>query len=219
MSRLAEEQAALRRVAELVARESSSAEVFHAVTEEARRVLGNEAVGLLRFESDGTATLVAQSQTPWDPPPLGTQLTLEGENVVTEVVRTGRAARADDWANATGAVAAMASVLGIGSVVATPIVVEGRLWGTLIIATSQSEPLPGDTEGRLEQFAGLVATAIANTEARAELSRLADEQAALRRVATLVAEGASPRALFDAVALEMERLLVRRLRLARALRA
>jgi signal transduction histidine kinase len=208
LSRLAEEQAALRAVAELVARESSSAEVFHAVTEEARRVLETEAVGLLRFESEGTATLVAQSHTPWDPPPLGTQLTLEGENVVTEVVRTGRAARADDWANATGAVAAMAGVLGIRSVVATPIVVEGRPWGTLIVATSQSEPLPSDTEGRLEQFAGLVATAIANTEARAELSRLAEEQAALRRVATLVAEGASPRSLFDAVAMEMERLLV-----------
>ena len=172
------------------------------------RVLQTEAVGLLRFESAGTATLVAQSRTPWDPPPLGTRLTLEGENVVTEVVRTGRAARDDDWANATGAVAAMASVLGIRSVVATPIVVEGRPWGTLIVATSQSEPLPGYTEGRAEQFAGLVATAIANTEARAELSRLADEQAALRRVATLVADGASPRALFDAVALEMERLLV-----------
>jgi GAF domain-containing protein len=149
LSRLAEEQAALRRVAELVARESSSAEVFHAVTEEARRVLETEAVGLLRFESEGIATLVAQSHTPWDPPPLGTQLTLEGENVVTEVVRTGRAARADDWANATGAVAAMAGVLGIRSVVATPIVVEGRPWGTLIVATSQSEPLPSDTEGRL----------------------------------------------------------------------
>ena len=74
LARLADEQAALRRVATIAARESSPVEVFGAVTEEAARVLETEAVGMLRFEPDGTATLVAQSQTPWDPPPLGTSL-------------------------------------------------------------------------------------------------------------------------------------------------
>jgi GAF domain-containing protein len=103
---LAQEHAALRRVAELVARESSSQEIFQAVTEEAARVFDTEAVGLLRCESDGTATLVAQSQTPWDPP-LGTRLTLDGDNVIVQVARTRQAARVDDWADATGAVAAM----------------------------------------------------------------------------------------------------------------
>src|SRR5262249_17278557 len=81
---LADEQAALRRVATLVARESSPVETFVAVTEEACRVLASEAVGLLRFDPDETATLVAQSQTPWDPPPLGTRFTLDGENLVTQ---------------------------------------------------------------------------------------------------------------------------------------
>jgi hypothetical protein len=38
---LASEQAALRRVATLVARESSPVEIFGAVTEEARRVVGS----------------------------------------------------------------------------------------------------------------------------------------------------------------------------------
>ena len=80
-------------MATLVAQEPSSLEIFHAVSEEARRVLDIEAVGLLRFESDGKATLVAQSQTPWDPPPLGSSFTLEGENLVVEVFRTGKAAR------------------------------------------------------------------------------------------------------------------------------
>src|SRR6516165_103768 len=83
LARIAEEQAALRRVATLVARESSPMEIFGAVTEEARRVVGSEAVGLLRFDPDETATLVAQSDTPWDPPPLGTRLPLDGDNVVT----------------------------------------------------------------------------------------------------------------------------------------
>ncbi len=196
---LAEEQAALRRVATLVARESSPLEIFGAVTEEASRVLESEAVGLLRFEADQSATLVAQSDTPWDPPPLGTRFTLDGENVVTKVLRTGEVAREDDWSGSTGSVAGMASVLGVRSAVASPVVVEGALWGTIVVATSRSEPLPVETESRIAQFTGLVATAIANAEARTELSRLAEEQAALRHVAVLVAEHASPHEVFGGV--------------------
>ena len=59
--------------------------------------------------------------------------------------------------------------------------------------------LPADTEARLASFAGLVATATANTESRASLARLAEEQAALRRVATLVAQGVPPVEIFSAV--------------------
>jgi GAF domain-containing protein len=198
-SLLADEQAALRRVATLVARESSPVEIFVAVTEEARRVLQSDAVGLLRFDPDETATLIAQSDTPWDPPPLGTRFTLDGENVVTEVFRTGQTARADDWTGSTGAVSAMASVLGVRSAVASPVVVNGRRWGTIIAATSRDEPLAATTESRLVQFTGLVATAIANAQARGELSRLAEEQAALRRVAVLVAQQPSPVEVFTAV--------------------
>ena len=207
LSQLADEQAALRRVATLVAREASPVELLETVAEEVARVLDVEAVGMLRFEPDGTATLVAQSDTPWDPPPLGTRFTLEGENVVTAVFRTREAARLDDWAKATGPVAEMARVLGIRSSVATPIVAEGRLWGTLIAVTSQSEPLPRETDSRIGEFTELVATAIANAEARDELSRLVEEQAALRRVATLVAEGAAPTEVFDAVVAEVGQLL------------
>jgi len=199
LARLADEQAALRRVATLVARESSPVEIFGAVTQEACRVLESEAVGLLRFGPDGAATLVAQSDTPWPPPPLGTRFTLDGENLVTEVFRTERAARADDWAGSTGAVAAMASVLGVRSAVASPVVVEGRLWGTIVAVTSQIEPLPADMESRIAQFTGLLATAIANAQARGELSQLAEEQAALRRVAVLVAQQPSPVEVFTAV--------------------
>jgi GAF domain-containing protein len=201
--RLAEEQAALRRVATLAARESSPLEVFEAVAEEAARVLEVDAIGLLRFEPDETATLVAQSETPWDPPPLGTRFTLEGENIIASVHRTGEAARMDDWESATGSVAAMANVLGVRSTVASPIVVEGRLWGTMIAATNQSEPLPAETESRIVAFTELLATSIANAESREALSRLATEQAALRRVATLVAQDVRPSEIFAAVAEEV----------------
>jgi signal transduction histidine kinase len=206
VARLADEQAALRRVAVLVARQSSPAEVFGAVADEVARLLGTDAVGMLRFEPDGAASLVAQSDTPWDPPPLGTRFGLEGENVVSTVLRTRKASRLDDWTNASGAVADMARTLGIRSTVASPIVVEGGLWGAMIAASSQSEPLPAGTESRLGEFTELVATAIANTEARGEVDRLAEEQAALRRVATLVAEGAAPTDVFDAVIVEVAQL-------------
>jgi signal transduction histidine kinase len=92
-------------------------------------------------------------------------------------------------------------------VVGAPLTVDDRLWGSVTIGTTAEEPLPPDTEARLTQFTELMATAIANTEARAEVERLADEQSALRRMATLVAQGASPDMVLDAVAAEMERLL------------
>jgi signal transduction histidine kinase len=200
---LANEQAALRRVATLAARESSPVEVLEAVAVEAARVLEVDAIGMLRFEPDETARLVAQSETPWEPLPLGTSFTLEGDNVVASVHRTGQAARMDDWESATGSVAAMASVLGVRSAVASPIAVEGRLWGTMVAATNRSEPLPADTESRIVEFAELLATAIANSEARDDLRLLLDEQAALRRVATLVAEGATAEDVFLSVAREV----------------
>jgi GAF domain-containing protein len=203
---LVDEQAALRRVAMLVARGTSPVDLFVAVCAEARRILSCDATGLLRFESEGSATLVAQSETPWDPPPIGTQFTLDGENFVTRVFHTGRAARVDDWTDSTGSVAAMATVLGVHSAVGCPVVVEGRLWGTLIAATSTSEPLPDELESRLGQFTELIATAIANAEARDALAKLADEQTALRRVATLVADGVGPEGVFPAVAAEVDTL-------------
>jgi GAF domain-containing protein len=203
LQRLVDEQAALRRVATLVAREPSPEEVFVALTDEARRILGSEAAGLLRFEPDGTAALVAQSETPWDPPPLGTRFTLDGENFVTHVFHTGQAARVDDWTDSTGAVSAMATVLGVRSAVGSPVVVEGRLWGVIVAATSRDEPLPAETESRLAQFTELIATAVSNAEARDGLARLAAEQAALRRVAVLVARGAGPEGVFGAVAAEV----------------
>jgi signal transduction histidine kinase len=91
--------------------------------------------------------------------------------------------------------------------VATPIVVEGRLWGAMVTGTTRDEPLPPETESRLGQFTELMATAIANTESHARANRLAEEQASLRRVATLVAEGPSPTAVLEAVAAEMKGLL------------
>jgi signal transduction histidine kinase len=88
-----------------------------------------------------------------------------------EVYRTGCSARVDamDWSSASGPVAAAARRLGIVSSVASPVVVEGRLWGAMVVM-SADELLPVGVEGRLEKFTELLATAIANAESRSELA-------------------------------------------------
>src|SRR5918996_2722600 len=208
LRRLAEEQAALRRVATLVAKEESPIEVFAKVAEEAGGVLGNVDCGLVRDDGDGNATVVAA----WGDAisasfPLGTRMPVDGEGVVASVLREGGPHRIDDYSAARGVLAEGARERGIGSAVGCPVVVRGEIWGALVVATSGERPCPPETERRIEQFADLVATAVANADARAEVERLADEQAALRRVATLVASQAAAEEIFAAVAEETARLL------------
>ena len=120
--------------------------------------------------------------------------------------RTGRAARAEYTAGKGGPIAEAAWLGGTRFPVAVPVVVDGALWGAMSVGSPGPQP-PPNLEGRLAKFTELLATAIANTEARTEVQRLADEQAALRRVATLVAEGAAPTEVFDAVIAEVGQLL------------
>jgi signal transduction histidine kinase/PAS domain-containing protein len=207
LERLAGEQAALRRVATLVAREASQAEIFTAIAEGIGQLLGTEEIRMLRYEDDRSAVVVAGAGEREDVFPIGSRTRLEGENAASRVFETGHPTRIDDYGTANGPIADSARSIGIRSVVATPILVEGGLWGAMVTATTRDEPLPPETESRLGQFTELMATAIANTESHARANRLTEEQAALRRVATLVAEGASPTEVFDAVAAEMERLL------------
>jgi signal transduction histidine kinase len=206
--RLAEEQAALRRVATLVAKESSPAEVFAKVAEELATVLGDVDCALFRDEGDGTASAVAL----WGPSVsagvrVGTRLPLDGDGVIASVLREGRPCRIGDYSAVTGAIGKRGLELGIRSAVGCPILVRGRIWGAMGAGRYEAEAFPPETETRIAQFADLVATAVGNAEARAEVERLVEEQAALRRVAMLVAEGAAPAAVFDTVAAEMEGLL------------
>ncbi|HEY6761775.1 MAG TPA: GAF domain-containing protein [Baekduia sp.] len=202
---LAGEQAALRRVATLVARDAAPEEVFAAVANEVERLLSVGMANVGRYESDGTVTFVA---TAGDVLPVGSRWPLgDKTNLATLVLETGRPARLDDYAEATGALAEGMRDAGIRSAVGTPIVVEGRLWGLMAAGSRRAQALPPDTEARLASFTELVAVAIAKTEARTEVRRLADEQAALRRVATLVARESPPAQVFAAVAQEVSRVL------------
>ena len=206
VARLAREQAALRRVATVVAREASQAEVFAEIAEGVGQLLGAEEIRMMRYEDDRTALVVAASGRASDVMPVGSRQALGGENAASRVLRTRRSARIDDYRTASGPIADAVRRAQIRGVVATPILVEGRLWGTMVAATTRDEPLPAETESRLSQFTELMATAIANTESHARADRLAGEQAALGTVATLVAEGVEPAELFSAVTTEVSSL-------------
>jgi signal transduction histidine kinase len=198
---LAGEQAALRRVATLVARQSSPGEVFAAVTGEAARLLDLDNANLIAYERDQTATVVGVGNLRGWSAPVGTRVPLEGDNIIGRVFRTQQPARIDDYGDASGPAAEYSRSMGVRAAAGSPVLVGGRLWG--VMAVSSSRPLPADTEMRIAAFTELVGTAIANTAARAELEQVAAEQAALRRVATLVAEAVPPGEVFTAVAAEV----------------
>jgi signal transduction histidine kinase len=122
--------------------------------------------------------------------------------------RTGRPLRIDDHVQLTGAGTDTARELGVGAAVGVPVIVDGRAWGAVSLGVAKDRlPLPADSVDRVTAFTDLVATAIANAEARTEIGRLAEEQVALRRVATLVAKGTQPDEVFAAVAEEIGRIL------------
>jgi signal transduction histidine kinase len=203
---LAEEQTALRRVATLVARGAPPAEVFEAVSAEVGRVIPADGAGLGRYEADGTVTAVGYWTSARGYVRIGSRLPLESGSAAWVVFETRRPGRIS-YAGGSGAAAAAARDAAWRSSVGVPVIVDGRLWGVVTAASTTDRPLPLDTEGRLANFTELVATAIANAESREELARLAQEQGALQRVATLVARGAPPAEVFEAVIGEVGRLV------------
>jgi signal transduction histidine kinase len=213
LRRLADEQAALRRVATLVAHGRPPGEVLAAVAHEVGHVLGADGTNILRLDPDGATTVVARVGAYIAEFPIGTRWTPEPPLALAAVLRTGRPTRIDDFSQASDAYGDAIRRLGLRSGVAVPIIVQGHLWGAIAVGT-RHERFPPDTEERMAGFTELVGTAIANAEGRAqleesrdELRRLAQEQAALRRVATLVARGLPPAEIFPAVAHEVGHVL------------
>ena len=173
LARVAEEQAALRRVATLVARGISPPEVFGAVAAETGHVLGAASTAVVRFEPEDIVTVAGS----WDKPGtqglallVGSRWPAEEDTVAGRVQRTGEPARVSSYDSGVGAGPASASAHGIRSSVGCPIVVEGRLWGAIIAFSATAAPHPDDTEEHLLAFTELVAMAVANTESRAQLA-------------------------------------------------
>jgi signal transduction histidine kinase len=167
---LADEQAALRRVATLVAGAPPPSRVFEQVTKEVAQLLHLPGASLVRYEGPGTATVVGG----WSDDgrlrlPVSSTIDLEGDTVVARVLRSGSPQRVA-YADADGLVAEQLQSAGYRAAVAAPVNVEGRLWGALAVGTRSADPLPGGVERRLCDFAELVAQAIANAEAHEELA-------------------------------------------------
>jgi signal transduction histidine kinase len=169
VSELARRQAALRRVATLVARGVSPTEIFAAVADEVANALGVGNATLVRYLEVDVGEIVGAHDEGANRLPVGARLTLDGDNVAAMVQRTGATAKMDSHEQAAGPAARLIRDLGLVSGVGAPIVVDGRLWGAAIVGFSRPEPPPPETQERLTEFAELVATAIANAEARGEL--------------------------------------------------
>ena len=170
---LAEQQAALRRVATLIARGADPSEVFAAVADEMAGCLRANNASVNRFDGD-EVVVVALSHLDSGmayKPVIGERHSLEGDNIATRVMQTGRAARLDssELNSAPGSIAARLREMGLRCTVAVPVIVDARVWGMAAIGSSEPEPLPSDTAARMGDFADLVATAIANAATRSEL--------------------------------------------------
>ncbi|MGH3250605.1 MAG: GAF domain-containing protein, partial [Trebonia sp.] len=222
--RLADEQAALRRVATRAAAGTVPSEVFSAVADELGQLIGVEAtfvsrVDLLgggppgaaatgpsgeRAEPEGYATVAGTHGRIRDEVPVGFRVKLSPGMVMTIALRTGRPARINGERLAKGPFGAIVGRLGLRAAVATPIVSGGRYWGVMVAATSR-EDFPADTESRMQDFMELAGMAIANAEAEERLHELANTQASLRRLAMTVGRGESPEAVFAAVTREVLR--------------
>ena len=203
--RVRDEQSALRRVATLAATATPPSAIFDSVAEEIGHVLAVGTSAVWRYHADGSGEIVAQWCQTGEGLPVGLRVPHVPGSLTGTIRETKRPARVDRYNDRTGR---YAREIGINSAVGVPIVVDGDLWGVVAVVSTSMEPPPPETEERLTGFTELVATAIASAQAREELRMIAEEQAALGRVATLVAEGQPSAVVFAAVAEQIGHLLV-----------
>jgi PAS domain S-box-containing protein len=207
LERLADEQAALRRVATLVVTGVPAAEVFSAVARELERLFDAQATMIGRLEPDGAMVVVGSSGRAIDELPVGSRVTLASGMALTTVIRTGRAARVDDYSDASGFPGQVTQRTGIRCSVAVPIMVEGSLWGSMGAGTER-ERFPADAEQRMAEFTELVGTAISSIQAREDLAAsrarivaAADDER--RRVVRDLHDGAQQRLVHSIITLKL----------------
>ena len=169
LARLAEEQAALRRIATLAARGERPAALFAAVAEELGQLLPVDRTYMGRYEPDGSVTVVAAWTRTDGPVSHGTAGNLRGKSGNTFPSRTDRPARMESNAIDIDPFTSAETEDDVRSSVGSPISIEGRRWGVMFAVSSLGR-LPPDTEARLADLTDLLATAIANAESRAELA-------------------------------------------------
>lgn len=171
----AREQAALRRLATLVASHAESRAVFDAVARETASLFSAQMAGVIRFE-DGWSTGVLVGAWVADlglSPPYGEHQRLDDSTPAGRVAATGEPARTGDGVDGAVHPNVIVPSMRTAAAVATPIVVDGRLWGSLSIATTTTQALPAGTEARLTRLCDVVSLALASADAREQLATLA----------------------------------------------
>jgi signal transduction histidine kinase len=175
LSRLADEQAALRRVATLVAGRATPGEIFSSVAEEIARVFHTDRSAVCRYEQDGTVSIVAH----WPPDgrnlsvESGERIDLDGDSVAALIQRSGQPSRIDSYEGLAGSFLDQLSSLGTSpqSTVGAPILAEGRVWGSVLaVSTVEGQPVAAGAESELAAFAELIAMAVSNAVALAALN-------------------------------------------------
>ncbi|WP_238018018.1 CHASE3 domain-containing protein [Dactylosporangium sp. AC04546] len=167
---VAAEQAALRRVATVAARGRPAGDVFATVTEEAGKLFGADAAVLVRFEADENVGTVVASWS-FDPThriPLG-QVELQGHGIAGQVMLSGRPVRMEGDQSADFLAREFGDT-SIRSAIGAPIIVAGRTWGALKALSTSDRALEHQDAMRAAEFTDLVASAIANSQARADLT-------------------------------------------------
>jgi signal transduction histidine kinase len=164
---LAREQAALRRVATLVAGEADPALIFEAVAVETGRLARVRTAAVVRYGLEGAIVVGRWSCGQEELFPVGSVVPLEDDTAYGAVKRTGASARVDAYGE--GAVATRMREAGYVSAAAAPVLLSNRPWGAVIVASGADEPLKDDVEHRLAPFAALLALAVASAEAREQL--------------------------------------------------
>ena len=168
---LTAEHAALRRIATLVAGEAASKRVFEQVTAEAARTIGAPAASLARFDTDNMVTFVGGwSESGTLAFPVDSRVALEGTGVLAAVRDSGEPQRIDRYEGRTGELVERFTSFGYGSATAAPVKLGAQVWGALVAAGRSGAPLPVGSEGRLTDFADLVAQALANADAYRKLA-------------------------------------------------
>ena len=202
--RAAEEQAALRRVATLIASGVAGRELIVAVTHEIGRLFRADKANVMRWEAD-TIRVLGDWSTGGSMLEQGRVYEYGGDTITARVVETGSPGRVNSRADLSSDFARRRwDELGIEASIGAPIVLDGRVWGVVTASRRDANnPFPPDAERRLGDFAALVAQAIANADSRREMAALIAEQSALRRVATLVAGGRSQEEVLDAITFEV----------------
>jgi signal transduction histidine kinase len=205
---IADEQAALRRVATLVAQGASPDAVFGAVAEELGGLLDAHGITLCRYEAGDELTVLAHRGLGEELLPPGTRLRHDEAGVSAAVRRTRRPARTDSYAELGGEVGRMVEALEFRAGVGAPIIVDGRLWGATIANWAGGTRPPPDTEERMAQFTQLLETAIANADSRDQLDAsrvrlLTEADEARRRVVRDLHDGAQQRLVHAIVTLKL----------------